>query len=181
MRTAYSRFSGTRGFTPAEFRQVVNEVAGADFSDWLRKALETTEELDYREALDWYGLQFTSGPRRREPGQIEWQGLRLKNDNNRLIVTQVRRGTAAYASGINVDDEIIALDDFRVKPEQWDTRTATFRIGEGVSVLIARRDELMRFTLTLALPEVDEWQIRRLSTATPLQQQSLQQWLGERP
>lgn len=33
-------------------------MAGADLEGWFRKALASTEELDYREALDWFGLRF---------------------------------------------------------------------------------------------------------------------------
>jgi predicted metalloprotease with PDZ domain len=178
MRVAYSRFSAKRGFTPAEFRQVVNEVAGADFTDWVRRALETTEELDYREALDWYGLHFTTGMRSRTPGEIEWQGLRLRTESDRLIVTQVRRDSPAYDSGINVEDEIVALDEFRVRPDQWEARIETYHPGDSVSVLVARRDELMRFEVRLGPPQLDEWQIRLLPDATPAQRQAREAWLS---
>jgi predicted metalloprotease with PDZ domain len=181
MRAAYKRFSGARGFTSAEFRQLISEVAGTDLSDWLRRALETTEELDYREALDWYGLQFTTGPRSRRPGVIEWEGLRLRDQNNRLVVSEVRRNTPAYESGINAEDEIVALDDYRVRPDQWDARTETYRIGETVSVLVARRDELMRFDLKLAPPPQDEWQLRTVPDITAAQRESRQAWLAPAP
>lgn len=67
MRLAYRRFSGDRGFTPEQFRATVSEVAGTDLSDWFRRAVATTEELDYDEALDWYGLRFATveGPSQR--------------------------------------------------------------------------------------------------------------------
>jgi predicted metalloprotease with PDZ domain len=58
MRLAYSRYSGERGFTPEQFRAAAEEVAGVDLKDWFHKALASTEELDYREALDWFGLRF---------------------------------------------------------------------------------------------------------------------------
>lgn len=178
MRLAYRRFAGARGFTTEDFRHLVNEVAGADLGEWMRRALETTEELEYQEALDWYGLRFTTVPVARTAGPLAWQGLRLRNDNNRLLVTQVRRGTAAYDSGINVDDEIVALDEFRVRPDQWEGRLETFREGATVSVLAARREELMRFTLKVGPPPVDEWELRVLPDATPEQQRRRQSWLN---
>lgn len=61
MRLAYSRYSGPRGFTPEQFRETAAEVAGTDLSEWFRRALESTEELDYSEALDWFGLRFAAG------------------------------------------------------------------------------------------------------------------------
>ena len=58
MRLAYERYAGERGFTPQQFRTAAGEVAGVDLTEWFRKAISSTEELDYSEALDWFGLQF---------------------------------------------------------------------------------------------------------------------------
>jgi predicted metalloprotease with PDZ domain len=58
MRSAYERYSGERGFTPEQFRKTAEEVAGCDLKEWFRKAVASTEELDYAEALDWFGLRF---------------------------------------------------------------------------------------------------------------------------
>jgi predicted metalloprotease with PDZ domain len=58
MRHAYQRYGGERGYTADEFRATAEEVAGVDLGEWFRRALASTEELDYSEALDWYGLGF---------------------------------------------------------------------------------------------------------------------------
>ncbi len=58
MQLAYERYGGERGFTPEEFRATAEEVAGVDLQDWFASALASTEELDYSEALDWFGLRF---------------------------------------------------------------------------------------------------------------------------
>src|SRR5215471_21802718 len=58
MRLAYRRYSGEHGFTPDQFRHVAEEVAGLDLAAWFEHALRTTRELEYTEALDWFGLRF---------------------------------------------------------------------------------------------------------------------------
>jgi len=58
MRLAYKRYAGARGFTPEQFRKTAEDVAGADLNEWFRKAISSEEELDYTEALDWFGLRF---------------------------------------------------------------------------------------------------------------------------
>lgn len=68
-RLAYSRYSGARGFTPEEFRAVASEVAGTDLSAWFHDVVETTQELDYTELLEWYGLRFATG----EGGKSTWK------------------------------------------------------------------------------------------------------------
>jgi predicted metalloprotease with PDZ domain len=65
MRLAYRRYSGERGFSAAEFEATAAEVAGTDLAAFFQKTLRTTEELDYSEALEWFGLRFA------EPGAAD--------------------------------------------------------------------------------------------------------------
>jgi predicted metalloprotease with PDZ domain len=58
MRLAYTRYAGERGFTAEQFRATTEEIAGLNLKEWFHHALASTEELDYAEALDWYGLRF---------------------------------------------------------------------------------------------------------------------------
>jgi predicted metalloprotease with PDZ domain len=61
MRLAYKRYSGRQGFTADQFRATAEEIAGTNLKDWFHRALASTEELDYAEALDWFGLRFAAG------------------------------------------------------------------------------------------------------------------------
>jgi predicted metalloprotease with PDZ domain len=72
MRVAYRRYSGAHGFTPKDFQGAASEVAGVDLSGFFHRTLDTTDELDYREALDWFGLEFA-------PGADLWT-LRVRSD-----------------------------------------------------------------------------------------------------
>lgn len=151
MRAAYGRYSGETGFTSEQFRSLVSEAAGHDLSGWLHRALDTTQELDYA-PLAHVGLRV----REDAAGAADraWLGLQLswpatlKDDGGRLVVTQVRRGTPAWKAGVNVDDEIIALGGYRVRPDQWEARLAAFRPGERVELLVARRERLLTLDIT---------------------------------
>jgi predicted metalloprotease with PDZ domain len=86
MRAAYRRYSGARGFTAGEFRQTAEEVAGVDLRQWFTSAVSSTDELDYADLLEWYGLRFvaSSGPAgawtlERRPDQTAAQQQRLKD------------------------------------------------------------------------------------------------------
>jgi len=61
MRLEYKRWSGAHGYTGAQFNQTVSDAAGVDVSDLLHKLIATTEEVDYTEMLDWFGLRFMKG------------------------------------------------------------------------------------------------------------------------
>ena len=75
MRLAYKRYSGERGFTADQFLKTTEDVAGIDLKNWFRKTLASTEELDYSEALDWFGLRFAKSE---EPAKA-WK-LEIRED-----------------------------------------------------------------------------------------------------
>ncbi len=131
MKTAYLKYSETRGFTSDEFRAVAEQVVGISLKAFWDTAVAGTSELDYAEALDTLGLRFrpVSGP---GPGKA-WLGISTRNDAGRLIVSQVRRDTPALAAGLNVDDEILAIGEFRVRADRLENRLEQYRPGDRVS------------------------------------------------
>ena len=130
MRLAYERYSGPRGFTAEQFQAVAQEVAGHRPRGLVPQGPQTTEELDYAEALDWFGLRFAKDEKKNSNANKPpkaWLGLATKNEDGRLMVTQVKRGTPGYEAGFNVGDEILAIGDDRVPPDQWSKRMEYFR------------------------------------------------------
>jgi predicted metalloprotease with PDZ domain len=174
MRLAYQRYSGDKGFTLDQFYAVMSEVAGTNLRSWFTQTVETTNELDYKEALDWFGLRFRPAP----PSQRAWTGALTRNDAGRLVVTGVRRGTPAYDAGLNVDDEILAIDDVRVRADQLSVRLEQYRPGSRVALLVARRDRLVRLDLTLGIEPSRAWRIEPVPGATDAQRQRLTAWIG---
>jgi predicted metalloprotease with PDZ domain len=61
MHLEYRRWSGARGYSAADFSRTVSDAAGFDVGPLLHKLIATTEEIDYSEMLEWFGLQFARG------------------------------------------------------------------------------------------------------------------------
>jgi predicted metalloprotease with PDZ domain len=61
IRLEYKRWSGEHGYSGAQFNQTVSDAAGVDVSALLHKLIATTDEVDYTEMLDWFGLRFITG------------------------------------------------------------------------------------------------------------------------
>ena len=175
LRLAYTRYSGERGFTRDEFRTVAQEVAGVPLHDWFAGTLETTAELDYTEALDWLGLRFASAE---ETGTGGWTGLETRAVRGCLLVSQVRRETPGWYAGFNVDDEILAVDDDRVLPDQWKERLKQYRPGDRVTVLIARRGRLRQLDIVLEAEPPNVWKLEPNPDASETQQARRVAWLA---
>ena len=93
-------------------------------------------------------------------------------------MSQVRRGTPSHEAGLNVDDEILAIDDFRVRPDQLDVRMEQYLAGDRVSILVARRDRLIRLDVTLGAEPSKTWQLEVDPSATAEGRAGLDFWLA---
>ena len=187
MRLAYERYSGERGFTPHEFRTTVEEALGTDanLDPWFERVLESVEELDYSESIEWFGLDFAVSESSETVDDDDtppaWVGLSTRTDGERLVVSEVRRDTPGFNAGFNVGDEILAIDDYRVRAGDWARRLRLYRSGEETSVLVARRERLVRLDVTFGARPEAPWDLGPQSAQTAPQGYRVDAWLGERP
>ncbi len=178
LRRAYAAHSGARGYAPEELLALVHDAGGAEASGWLEERLRSTSELDYGEALACFGLRWKAPKRDDDAPPKGWLGVSTKSEGGRLVVSQVARETPAYLAGINADDELLAIDDFRVTGDALDERLKQYPPGTQVSLLVARRQRLMRLELTTGQKPADNWKLEEDPTAGPEAKASLAAWLG---
>jgi predicted metalloprotease with PDZ domain len=176
MQVALQRYGGAKGYTPQQFYQVMSEVSGVDLRSFFAQAVESTDELDYTEALEYYGLRFRPVDARNARAFL---GTTTRADNGRLLVTGVRRGTPAYEAGLNTDDEILAIDGVRVRAEALGTRLDQYRPGDRVQVLVARREKVMPIEVTLGADPGRPWRLEVRPDVTAAQKDRLAGWLGQ--
>jgi predicted metalloprotease with PDZ domain len=175
MRAAYQKFSGAKGYTPAEFRTVAEQVAGVSLASFWQNSVEGTAEVDYTEAVDLLGLRFRAAESDRSGRP--WLGATTRNDAGRLVVSQVRRDSPATAAGLNVDDEIIAIDEFRVRADQLAARLDQYKPGDKVRLLVARRDQLMTIEIEFGTEPARQWRLEVDPAATETDQRQRDRWL----
>jgi predicted metalloprotease with PDZ domain len=177
MRTAFAKFSGARGFTPDEFRAVAEQVSGVSLASFWATAVEGKAELDYAEALETFGLRFRAvdAPRSDRPGRA-WLGMSTRNDGGRLVVSEVRRETPAYVAGLNVDDEILAINGFRVRTDQLAGRMDQYKPGDKATLLIGRRDQILTLEATFGAEPARRWRLEVNPDAASAEEQR-RRWL----
>ena len=185
LRLAWRRFAdpegtGGVGFTGEGFRAVLEETAGAKLDPLLERALETTAELDYSRALDWFGLRFEEPkpePERKGEPPAAWLGAETAVDDGRLVVTRVPRGTPAWQAGLSPEDEILAIDGYRVPPRGLEERLQALRPGRGSTLLVARRERLVELPVTFGEKPEETWKLEPDPEATVEQRARLAAWL----
>lgn len=178
MRLAYSRFSGGSGYSEAQFRLCASEVAQTDLTDFFACTVDSCEELDFAQALAWYGLQFGPNPKAASSDAAAWIGIATRQEGGRVFVSQVTRDTPAYAAGLNVDDELLFWDGFRINAPKWAERLRQSPPGRATALVIARRERQMTLRVIPQPTPQPKWYLQAAPEATAAQKTHLETWLA---
>ncbi|MFO1062821.1 MAG: PDZ domain-containing protein [Pirellulales bacterium] len=192
MRSLYLQYAGKGGYTNADVIRVASETAGADLSEWFRKAIYSKEELNYDDAFQWLGLQFKSkiaaaaerdkdvsnSASETESNRNEsiWIGITLETKENRLHVARLSEGGPGFQAGLNAGDELIAIEGFRLT-EPIEERLKQYTAGDSLRFTIARRGRLMELTVKTESRPADSWAIDISKQSDDKQRARLQSWL----
>lgn len=178
MRLAYSRFSGASGYTEAQFRLCASEIAETDLSAFFARCVDSCEELDFAEALAYYGLQFgLAKALAPDASPAAWIGIGTRSEGGRVFVSQVQRDTPAYRAGLNVDDEILFWDTFRVTAPKWADRLRHSPPNKPVDAVLSRRDRQITLRVTPEVQAVAKWHLEVDPKADSAQKAHLEAWL----
>lgn len=178
LKAAYEEFyvKKQRGFEEPEFEAIIKKVTGIDVSEIFRMA-HTTETIDYNYYLNKVGFALTNSAANNRTPSL---GAATANQNGKVVVNSVTRGSTAWDGGLNVRDEIIAINGERVDAAgpQLNALFQQYKIGDQVKMLIARDGLLRELTLTLKRDEQGNFSLTRLKDATSEQQRLGDIWLS---
>jgi len=138
-----------RGFSEAEFKKELERAAGIKLSDFFAKYVHGTEEVDYAKYLSYAGLEIEKldAPSLSEGGA--YVGAKISASSGKLKITQVRRDSPAWDYGLNVNDEIIAVDGLRVNLTDYTKAIAMLDPGDKVVITISRDDWLREIEVVI--------------------------------
>jgi predicted metalloprotease with PDZ domain len=162
-----------RGFTEAEMQGAVEKIAGKKLNDFFQKHVYDVQPIDYNKYLGYVGLKLVNySENRNEP----YLGAATSYVNGKVTVTSVMRSTAAYQYGLNVNDEIIAVDNYRITDDLLRI-IAMKKVGDKITILINRAGIIQNLEVMLGKNPNASYGIQRVASATPQQEALLQQWL----
>ncbi|MCI0707544.1 MAG: PDZ domain-containing protein [Ignavibacteriae bacterium] len=173
MRTMYERFplSGT-GYTLADLQKVSEEFGGGSFQQFFEDYVWGTKPLEWEKYLAYAGLQLSPREKETKP----WLGITAGGD--RMRVFRVLAGSPAYEAGINVGDEVVAFNGYRVSGNDLTTRTEEMKEGEKITLTVFRDNRLREFTVTLKNRPVPNYKVEKVKEPTDLQKSIYESWLS---
>lgn len=146
MRHLYTEFyKKGKNYTPADYQKISEMMAGKSLDDFFAKYVRGRDELDYNALLDGFGLRLLDNKGR----DAAYLGASLRQENDRLVVSAVQKGTPAYEQGINANDQIVAIDGARASQTFLQGYLADKKVGEKVRLTIFRFDQLRDIEIIL--------------------------------
>jgi predicted metalloprotease with PDZ domain len=181
MRALYADFfKKNRNYTPSDFQKAAETAAGESLEDFFAKYVRGKEELNYNAALEAVGLRLDTGALGADgkPVQRVHFGADLRQEQDRVMVTRVYTGSAAYDQGLNTGDQIVALDNTRVTLNFFNARIAEKKPGDLINLTIFRFDQLSTLLIKLGGRAEGAYRIVPVASQTDAQRRMLRSWLG---
>jgi predicted metalloprotease with PDZ domain len=163
------------GFTDKQLQEVIESIAQTDLNDFFQRYINGTEELPFNQYLEPFGLQLQSVSDDEAPPYL---GIRVQPDNGKDIIKFVEVDSPAAIAGIDVEDELLAIDGIRVNAEQLSDRLKDYRAGDTIEVTVFHQDRLHSLAVKLATPQINRYEVVKIKYPTDLQAQNLLGWLN---
>lgn len=150
-----------RGFTAQEFKKELSVFVKQDLSEFFDKYIDGTEIPDYKVYFARVGVdvEYTGNP---EPSL----GIRFGDRNGKLMVSTVRRGSAAENAGLSPGDEIIAVDAIRVDQRAMKELSESLKTGDELNMLISRDNILYEIRLFITNYEQPSFKLSKMTSST---------------
>ncbi len=177
MRLLYTKYYKElkRGFRDDELKQALEQVGGKNLDDFFRKYVYGTDPIDYAPFFEPVGLKLVNTNANTQDAYL---GVAVGQNptNGRQTITSVRRESAAEKAGLNVGDEILAIDSVRVM-EDVNKLVATMKTGNTFKMLVNRSGLLRELSVTLARLPLVAYRLEAIPNQTEKQKALYGKWL----
>jgi predicted metalloprotease with PDZ domain len=164
--------SKQRGYTDIEFKQGLEKFAGKTLDDFYSKYIYGLADIDYNKYLGYAGYKLTDALANNNDPTL---GVVVGAANNRITVTSVSRGSAAWVAGINTDDQIVSVNGNAVASLQ--DIVAGKKPGDKITVTVNRDGQPLTLPVTLLKNQQVKYKIEALDNASPQQIIVRNKWL----
>ncbi|MEM7595426.1 MAG: M61 family metallopeptidase [Cyanobacteria bacterium P01_A01_bin.83] len=176
MQLMWQRFGQDEiGFTEAQLRATITEVAEVDLDEFFASYIETTEELPFDRYLQPFGLYLKAATE----SDVPYLGIKVESENNREVIKFVAAQSPAAVGGIDAGDQLLAIDDIKVDAKSLNERLKDYQAGDKIQVTLFHQDELKTLSVILTEAQSQSYELTIKDDLSDQQQDNLVGWLGE--
>lgn len=136
----------SRGFTEEEAKAALQAISGVDFTEFFQLYINGTEQIPYSVFAEAIGVDVAMYQAQKD---IPYLGVSTKEDKGHLTVGLVIRNTSAHHSGLNVNDEIIAVNGYRMDKNKLTEIIDAMQVGDVANFTLARDGKIMSIPVKL--------------------------------
>jgi predicted metalloprotease with PDZ domain len=173
MRAMFERFPLGKGYTVDDLQKVCEEMAGGSLRQFFQDYVRGTTPIPWEQFLGYAGLRLE----RKDAEPKPWLGIMTYDRDNQTRIYNVVAGSPAYDAGLDVNDEVLALNGFKAHTNDLTNRIAEMKAGDKVRLTVFRDDMLREFEVTLRNPEVPNYLVTNVDNPTELQKTLYDDWL----
>ena len=160
------------GYTDEEFKSALEKYAGQNLDSFYADYIDGLKPIDFTGIAATAGLKITD----LNAGKNEiYLGINTSNVSGKLMVTAISNVSAAYAAGLNVNDEIIAIDNYRT--DEILKATVNKKPGEAITLLVARDGLIKKVSFVLTKNANVKYKLEKLTEQTPAQEIIFKAWI----
>jgi predicted metalloprotease with PDZ domain len=161
-----------RGYTDAEFKQGLELIAGKNLDEFYKNYIYGLTPIDYDRYLQYAGYKLTNELSDSNDPSL---GISTAIANGKIIIVAVARNSAAWVDGLNVNDEINAINGNTVT--NLDGLLNNKNPGDKLTFTISRDGLLMTIPVTLLKSTRVKYKIEALPDISPQQLIVRKKWL----
>lgn len=173
MKAMFERYPLSKGFTNNDFIAVCEEFAGSSLMPFFDHYLYGTSPLPWEQTLGYAGLDVI----RLDSVMTSSVGISVDDGGGKTIVTSVQVQSPAENAGIELNDEIIAIDGFRVRAAEFNDRISSLSAGDTIRITCFRNDKLKDFAVTVQSVNQPLFRVQKKANPTALQKRIFEDWL----
>jgi predicted metalloprotease with PDZ domain len=173
MKAMYQRFPPGGGYTVHDFQTVAEEFTGSSLKVFFEEYVHGTIPLDWEKHLGYAGLTLMES----KNDDRAFLGITTSESAGTTRITRVVTGSPAYDAGLDINDELLAFNGWKVNHSNWQSRLNEFKPGEKLKVSLFRAERLREIEITLRSDPTPLYYIAKVETATDLQKRIYESWL----
>lgn len=164
-----------RGFTDEEMQSAIEKIAGKSMNDFFQKYIWGTEPIDYSTFFSPVGCQVIEYPQSKDA----YLGAEVKVAEGVLSISTIYRDSPAYEQGLNVNDELVALDGTKIPQniEAFNRLLASKTSNEQVTFTVVRDGLVKNISIKLGLNPNKIFKIQRISNPSADQEMLFKKWM----
>jgi len=169
-----------RGYTNAEFKTMLEKVSGKSFDDVYNDHVNGVKTIDYNKYFGYAGFSLIDDAAK---GNEAYLGAVTALKDGKIMVTNVSRQSPAWIGGLNVNDEILSINGYRInnisdpRLSEVEKFIAGKNPGEKITISFSRDGLIRQAELTLVRNPNQKFRIAAVLNPNESQLAVRRRWL----